>query len=516
MMVLPPSYSAMVNGLGNHHRWQNRTSGGNVPAWAGSSAYAAGKGRARSPPASTKPSTTHFQHTGRTSFAKHTACKKGIDFYAATISSTGFSPSLPSPHPTGSSGGVVGAATSDALATDGRRTSTLVKRAEEMVGLPEEGLYEESRVHENLVWRREVPRGRGLFNNGNKCFLNATLQCLAFLPPLAQHFLEEDYSEAMPASASCTEISVGKRQQAPPRDVLVIVGNLIKQVLRRGQTANYNTDVIRPTELLRNLRLVGPQYRHDTQEDAHEFLRQLLQTMADSCLARTNSKPAASSNSLRKETTAIHKIFGGYLRSRLKCRNCGHKSDKYEQFLDLSLELPKGVTTVEGALEAFTSVEHLKGSNRWCCNVCKKLVEAEKNLTVFKPPNALVVHLKRFAGQGRELTKTKTQIGFGESLVVKVSGPEGRAVYDLTGVVQHLGEGQRRGHYIALVKTSKGKWCQADDAKVFEVSRRQVASAEAYILFYTRRRPELALAAPSSPTLPPPLFSVAAAAAKAG
>ena len=33
----------------------------------------------------------------------------------------------------------------------------------------------------------------------------------------------------MPASASCTEISVGKRQQAPPRDVLVIVGNLIKQ-----------------------------------------------------------------------------------------------------------------------------------------------------------------------------------------------------------------------------------------------------------------------------------------------
>ena len=37
-----------------------------------------------------------------------------------------------------------------------------------------------------------------------------------------------------------------------------------------------------------------------------------------------------------------------------------------------------------------------------------------------------------------------------------------------------------------------------------QVSRRQVASAQAYILFYTRRRPELALAAPSSPALPPP------------
>ena len=36
-------------------------------------------------------------------------------------------------------------------------------------------------------------------------------------------------------------------------------------------------------------------------------------------------------------------------------------------------------------------------------------------------------------------------------------------------VVQHFGEGRRRGHYIALVKTSQGKWCQADDAHVFEV-----------------------------------------------
>ena len=42
-------------------------------------------------------------------------------------------------------------------------------------------------------------------------------------------------------------------------------------------------------------------------------------------------------------------------------------------------------------------------------------------------------------------------------------------VFLQTNVIQHFGEGQRRGHYIALAKTSKGKWCQADDAKVFEV-----------------------------------------------
>ena len=53
-----------------------------------------------------------------------------------------------------------------------------------------------------------------------------------------------------------------------------------------------------------------------------------------------------------------------------------------------------------------------------------------------QPPNALEVHLKRFAVQGGGLTKTKTQIGFGKPLAVKVSGPEDRAIYDLTGCVQ--------------------------------------------------------------------------------
>ena len=63
------------------------------------------------------------------------------------------------------------------------------------------------------------------------------------------------------------------------------------------------------------------------------------------------------------------------------------------------MELPRGVTTVEGALEAFTSVEHLKGSNRWCCNVCKKLVEADKNLTIFKV---------RWGGKGKANTVCST------------------------------------------------------------------------------------------------------------
>lgn len=57
------------------------------------------------------------------------------------------------------------------------------------------GLYEEAQIRKNLAWKSKLPRGRGLYNAGSTCFLNATLQCLAHLPPLAQHFLDTNYSK---------------------------------------------------------------------------------------------------------------------------------------------------------------------------------------------------------------------------------------------------------------------------------------------------------------------------------
>ena len=37
--------------------------------------------------------------------------------------------------------------------------------------------------------------GPGFRNLGNTCFLNATLQCLSYLPPLAQHLLKGLYAQ---------------------------------------------------------------------------------------------------------------------------------------------------------------------------------------------------------------------------------------------------------------------------------------------------------------------------------
>lgn len=66
------------------------------------------------------------------------------------------------------------------------------------------------------------------------------------------------------------------------------------------------------------------------------------------------------------ETSWIHQIFGGRLRSRVKCLVCGYNSDTYDSVLDLSLDV-YGVQTLRDALRKFVAIDHLKGADKYKC-----------------------------------------------------------------------------------------------------------------------------------------------------
>lgn len=60
---------------------------------------------------------------------------------------------------------------------------------------------------------------------------------------------------------------------------------------------------------------------------------------------------------------------------------------------------------------------------------------------------------------------------------------EGKCVYRLLGVVEHLGT-MRGGHYVAYVRGSGTVWYHVSDAYVREVSLDEVLRCDAYLLFY--------------------------------
>ena len=80
---------------------------------------------------------------------------------------------------------------------------------------------------------------------------------------------------------------------------------------------------------------------------------------------------------------------------QVKCTECGHESDTYDVFLDLSLEINKA-SSVHKALQRFTTNEYLDGANKYICPKQKQKVRAAKCMTIDKAPAVLVVQLKRF------------------------------------------------------------------------------------------------------------------------
>ena len=72
------------------------------------------------------------------------------------------------------------------------------------------------------------------------------------------------------------------------------------------------------------------------------------------------------------ETTWVHKIFGGRLRSRVTCSKCGHNRDTFDSILDLSIDI-HNVNTLKAALKKFTTVDLLKGADKY---KCEKYVES--------------------------------------------------------------------------------------------------------------------------------------------
>jgi ubiquitin carboxyl-terminal hydrolase 4/11/15 len=146
----------------------------------------------------------------------------------------------------------------------------------------------------------------------------------------------------------------------------------------------------------------------------------------------------------------------------------------------------RGSLTLRDCLELTSRPEKLDRENAWYCSHCKRQVEATKTYQLFRLPQILVLHLKRFRSRGHWSEKITSLVEFpvkGLDLSEFVLG-EGRAIYDLYAVSNHFG-GIASGHYTAYVSTADGEWYEMNDSTVSRTDR--VVSPAAYVLFYRRR-----------------------------
>lgn len=330
----------------------------------------------------------------------------------------------------------------------------------------------------SLRWKTVQKTGAGLQNLGNTCFMNSVLQCLTHTPPLA---------EALLASKQ-----LGSNNNFDPLRLTQ------QQVINSLQNKHKNQSVA-PTAHAKSLRQISKSFRLGRQEDAHEYLVALLDAMHESYISMCRPKPSPELS----KTSMIYQIFAGRIRSQVKCTECGHESNTFDVFLDLSLEINKASSLLK-ALQRFTSSEYLDGVNKYICPKQKQKVRAAKCMTIDKAPAVLVVQLKRFEFSmfGHKINKKvdfDTELDLGPFMSNR-RGPS--QPYSLYGVLVHSGHSVHSGHYYAFVKAPNGLWHQLDDNNVSQVSERVVLAQKAYILFYIKNPPTNGHAAPAEPLSP--------------
>ncbi|CAL5341167.1 unnamed protein product [Camellia sinensis] len=273
--------------------------------------------------------------------------------------------------------------------------------------------------------------GAGLENLGNTCFFNSVLQCLTFTEPLVAYLQSGKHQNSCRTAGFCALCAIQKHVS---RALQLTGRSLAPKDLRFAEFGI-------PDHILG----ISRNFRNARQEDAHEYMVNLLESMHKCCLPA--GVPCESPSAYEK--SLVHKIFGGFLGSQVKCIQCSFCSNKFDPFLDLSLEIITAESLYQTLLH-FTAKEYLDGGEKqYQCQRCKEKVKALKQLTIHKAPYVLTIHLKRF-GTHQPGQKIDKKIQFGPTLDLKpfVSGPcDGPLRYTLYGVLVHACWSTHSGHY---------------------------------------------------------------------
>ncbi|GLJ38124.1 hypothetical protein SUGI_0776120 [Cryptomeria japonica] len=308
----------------------------------------------------------------------------------------------------------------------------------------------------------------GLINCGNSCYANVVLQCLTFTRPLAAYLLQGDHAQCCKRKNWC------------------LMCELEQLIL----TARQSKSPVSPTRILSRLQRMRSYLGYGRQEDAHELLRLSIEAMQSICLDEAGGEKTV--NPTTQKTTFMQQLFGGCLLSKVQCMRCHYESDRFENMLDLTVEIHGNIESLEDALAQFTAPELLDGENKYKCDRCKSYVKAEKRLVVHEAPNILTIVLKRFKnGKFGKLNKHVTFPEFLDMSPFMSGTADEPPLYMLYAVIVHLDmlNASFFGHYVCYVKDLHGTWYKIDDTEVEPVTLDTVMAEGAYMLLYSRSSP---------------------------
>ncbi|KAM3717074.1 Ubiquitin carboxyl-terminal hydrolase [Dirofilaria immitis] len=311
----------------------------------------------------------------------------------------------------------------------------------------------------------------GLYNLGNTCFMNSVLQTLFNTIPLQRIFTKNEFIKFVNRSNKMGTMGV--------------ISSVFSAMLDSIWSGLFS--VLRPQQFLETFAAeVNASLADGQQHDAQEFQIYLLDALHEDTNqvvkritfeqnytgADLKAEAADYNEKLRRfACSPISDIFNCQTVSSLQCNKCKRQSVTFEELAQLSIEIPNRNSTIEDCIRNHFQDVELDGSCKWRCPDCESLQTATRRTFLWKLPQVLVIHLKRFTFMGDNWQKNDAYIAF-NTFPLKLQ----TEYFHLYAIVNHRGS-LNSGHYTAVVRNQITKqWLLFDDDVVMPISMDSICS----------------------------------------
>ena len=203
-------------------------------------------------------------------------------------------------------------------------------------------------------------------------------------------------------------------------------------------------------------------------------------------------------NEFKEECSIISDIFFGINETTNECLNCKNIYYNYEIFNCLIFPLGEvkkinnnsliknNIVSLYECFDCNQKNNLLQSKNQKQCDICKKTCDSLYTCGIFLSPNVLIFILTNDKNNICKLD-FKEEIDI-VKYVLKEDNP--KLSYNLYGVITHIGQKDRNGHFIASCKNPiDKKWYRYDDYLVQPINNIQKEVIDygiPYILFYQK------------------------------
>jgi|TARA_B110001469_G_C9624923_1_gene311837 ubiquitin C-terminal hydrolase len=320
----------------------------------------------------------------------------------------------------------------------------------------------------------------GFKNFGNTCWLNSSIQCLLKTEPMINYFLSKNFNNTI-LSKEWARLIHGTIDDDCIITPLSFFKSIIISANKNGYMFNFRRQNDVQEFLVFFIDSIHEELKHKVNINITGKIVNELDKMAFEAMKQWKDY-------FKNQYSTIIEIFYGQLCSHIKAIDNDIHSYNYSPICTFSLPInvENDSSSIYDCFDLFTKKQLLDGENKWKYDKDGKYYDIEKNLMVWKFPNILILHFKRFNNSGNKINNLiEFPIDQLDLRKYCVGYDKNKSIFSLFGVCNHIGS-INSGHYFSYCK-HKDNWYNYDDTNITKIKEDELVTKNAYCLFYKKK-----------------------------